>query len=298
MKKIVKQTMVGLLVSGSLLSAMAGGPEVAPAPLMMPGLYFGLGGGLFIHYTQRSYALNEYNSTLSPVNPRNSIDSINFNEGKFSPSVQMGYWGSIGDDWLLGVQARYNYLNYQSAYQSPAVLVNATQVADNTSGAVGLHEVAVQTAFTHQLLLLAYAGKQFTSSYIYWGIGGAMWTIADYLGVEGPTSSSGVVIPAFSTPSNNMFTKNRARNTVWGGAAQVGYNFYLSPTWFIGLDYTYATSGVYSNSRNIKTVVFDGVGNETLFNGSDASTAKTGVSRRIRITTQDFMFSLNKVFVS
>ncbi len=39
-------------------------------------------------------------------------------------------------------------------------------------------------------------------------------------------------------------------NWVWGGAAQIGAAYFLTPDWSVNLDYTYAISGQYTNKNS------------------------------------------------
>jgi hypothetical protein len=79
-----------------------------------------------------------------------------------------------------------------------------------------------------------------------------------------------------------------ADKNLWGGAAQVGYNFYINPTWFINLGYTYAQTG---KSR------FENSANAAVLNGAGVPGPNTvTISRTVSLAVQNVMFSVNKVF--
>ena len=74
---------------------------------------------------------------------------------------------------------------------------------------------------------------------------------------------------------------------VWGGAAQIGMNYFLSPSWFVDVNYTFAMSASFDINYS-----------DRFSNPSDGTTT-TGLAHldtSQRVTSQAFSVSINKVF--
>ncbi len=276
MKKLIMQATVGLLVGGAIMSAVAGGPDVAPAPMVTPGLYVGLGGAYGSHFVSRQYGITD-TPIAAPFVLDSSLDQLDNTNSKFAPLAQIGYWAPIDDEWLWGVQVTYKYLNYtvNSDSYTGSLLQNATGLASLNSAKL------VKTSFQNELLLLAYGGMQFDKGYFYLGVGAAMWTVRDHFGVA-------VALNNVVTNGNNFTNFFTQTGTLWGGAFQVGYNYYMKSDWFLGLNYTYALSGTFSKSETANANAFN---NAAVINSNNVT-----VTRTVSIETQEFMFSVNKVF--
>lgn len=286
MKKRIMQATVGLLVGGAVLSALAGGPEVAPAPLVTPGLYFGLGGALDTYYIKRYYSVQFNNVATGTTTPGSSAqDYLNAIDRQFAPMVQLGYWAPLGNVWLWGLQANYKYLGYGTNNEATLPVIGSALNTANGSGFnFTLANAGAYTTFTNELLLLAYMGIQFDPGFFYCGIGAAMWSLHDFVGPQVQSNITG----AF--PVNYTYNYAKATNTLWGGAIQAGFNYYLSPTWFLDASYTFAMSGTYTKSQSISYAVFNNDG----FSGYGSSYVT--LSRKIQLETQELMLSVNKVF--
>lgn len=271
MKKLLTQATVGLLVGGAILSAVAGGPDT-PAPMVTPGLYVGVGGGYNSFYVRRSTDANQ--RTVGTALVTQTSDTSNNTNSKFAPMAQLGYWAPIDDEWLWGLQATYKYLNYTI----DDLYTGQILAASNTG--VGLHE---RTSVNNELLLLAYGGVHFDKGYAYLGLGAAMFTVRDWVG---PVAGGATATNLFGI--NTFVNLFRATRTQWGGALQVGYNYYFKPTWFMGVNYTFAMTGTYS-----QTVSQAG----STFTGANATATNiNNVVHSVQLEVQEFMFSINKVF--
>lgn len=264
------QATVGLLVGGAIMSAVAGGPDVAPAPMVTPGLYVGLGGAWNSHFVSGQYEINQVSVPATTAGVDTAFDQANDNDSKFAPLAQIGYWAPIDDEWLWGLQATYKYLNYTTS-NDQAALLNA--------GGTAVTNLVERTSFNNELLLLAYAGMQYDRGYFYLGLGAVMWTVR---------SNVGPLVTNAPGNGNNYVNYFLETDTLWGGAFQVGYNYYMKPTWFLGLNYTYAQSGTFKKSA-LRT-------NAEWNAAAAATTPVSTITRSIRIETQEFMFSINKVF--
>jgi hypothetical protein len=132
-------------------------------------------------------------------------------------------------------------------------------------------------------------GIQYDKGFAYFGIGPALLTIYNTLRING--------VNAFTPASGggggtNLFypVNLTVNNTVWGGAAQIGYNYYFRPDWFMNFNYTYLVTA--QRSFNSSTT------NITLFPNDPfgSPSAPINFNRRERVTVQEFMWSINHVF--
>lgn len=279
MKNIVSKAALGLLVGGAVLSAFAGGPDVPPAPMVTPGLYIGLGGSWNTVDVQNVVDGVETNIPGSPGVALSYHDHVDQQLNRLAPMGQIGYWSPIDSEWLWGLQANYKFINARFEDYS---LPNAGAVwsADPTNGAY------LKTRLTHELFLMAYFGMQFNKGYFYLGGGPVMFRIAHKLG-DPSTSVSNAAGTRFHL-SETVFTNT---DTVWGGGAQIGYNYYFKPDWFLGFSYTYVVTGD-NDILGFTTKNTNLSGLAAGLGGSADDTVRTNNST----TVQEVMFSINKVF--
>lgn len=218
------------------------------------------------------------------------------------------------------------------------------------------------THFNNELLLLAFFGVQFDKGYAYLGLGAVLFTYKDnyQLSTLWNLNDSNADISALNTyavTGTNVVTTVNTSNvlqqtvlpnnfqsviktpiflatsgpqskstTIWGGAFQVGYNYYFLPTWFLNVNYTYTLTGTYkftvqaanptvtwfnnpiptasqwatataSYSLTNGNYYLTSILNTPSFNaGNVFSFNNLSVSRKIQLQAQEFMFSINKVF--
>jgi len=163
------------------------------------------------------------------------------NESRFAPQAQIGYLQHFtGNNYFWGVKFVYNYLDAHFSNNNMTIAQagsNYNLLTDATTSFTGNYAVeSVQTAINHELLLLGFLGQSFNKSNVYLGIGPSLVEMqnniyhligyADYQGNQG-TNISGA--PAYLSKS---FWE-------WGGSAQLGVTYALSPSWFLDFNYTY-----------------------------------------------------------
>jgi len=300
MKKIVSKAALGLLVGGAVLSAFAGGPDVPPAPMVTPGFYIGAGGSWNTIDAENTFSVNETWKVAVPAAGYNVGDVVTgsskvhyLHRNRLAPMFQAGYWAPIDSDWLWGLQANYKYLDHVDVVGLDQLGNVATVLAGTLSVVAGNSTYRNMTAkfkLTHELLLLAYLGMQFNKGYVYLGAGPAAFWVTDSLSMHGIIGSGNANGAATGVISNT----GEHKETLWGGAAQIGWNYYFKPTWFLGLSYTYAVSAKKSFT------LFDGKAGDYNQNFDQIEDIKNKVNIKINadkcVTVQEVMFSLNKVF--
>ncbi|OGO93995.1 MAG: hypothetical protein A3F10_00845 [Coxiella sp. RIFCSPHIGHO2_12_FULL_42_15] len=290
MKKLIAQAAVSLLVSGAVATAFAGGPDV-PAPMVTPGLYLGLGGswntvdestGTIISASANN-ATAAATGNLGGTTGRTAWDQYDASQNRLAPMAQLGYWAPIDNEWLWGIVAQWKYLGYKTQNENTSrgqFLDNAT--ANPVIFATAPANVSSQTRVNNEVLLLVYFGAQYDKGYFYLGLGPALFTAYNAVYANGITTGLPPAGPNTFSPSVSTY------ETMWGGAAQLGYNYYFKPTWFLGFNYTYALSGTYNFGSSADQAAFE--------SGTAANLATLNFSRNVQITIQEVMFSINKVF--
>lgn len=156
-------------------------------------------------------------------------------ENTFSPEFQSGFYKQIMDSsYLWGIKFSYQYLGTVVSHEDFTV-PQVGSVAGNA-----LVESA-QNRINHELLLLPFIGHSFTNSQVYFGAGPALFGIKSVVDGEigfanlygNPTDLTGIAI------------NNTSSNWIWGGAAQAGFAYFLSPDWSIDFNYTFAMTPKY-----------------------------------------------------
>lgn len=198
--------------------------------------------------------------------------------------LQVGYWTPVCREWLLGVTLQGKYLGYDTPNVNTSRgqhLPNASFSSINIFGPNVTRDFTSQTRVKSEVITLLYAGAQLNKGYVYLGVGPALFRAANSLYVSSVHKPNGVGDNLISTSVTNS-------QTVWGGAAQVGYNYYLNPTCFLGFSYTYSDTGKKKFSNSVNTAILNG------FDNPGPTTLNLG--RTVSLGVQEVMFSINKVF--
>jgi hypothetical protein len=142
-----------------------------------------------------------------------------------------------------------------------------------------------QTNVTHQLALIPFIGKSFDRSMIYINAGPTLSQIRTTLnGLIGFADINGTRTDVSGSPVNFSST-----NWAYGGAATVGASYFLSQSWFIDVNYTFAMTGNNTSS-------FSGpFTNPNGTNGSTTVGTMVGTSAG-KLITQGIMATINKTF--
>ena len=295
-----------MILSVNLLSGtacFAGSMGANQSNLMHDGLFLGLGANYnSINITQKSWGEEVFNLQYQTFLPVATTHSTGVAQGSgtpfyntsntFSPEIQAGYFKHFsGTQNLYGFKFSYQYLgttakNPNLYIPQLGVLTNVdTGAASSLFGYVNVDSVQVTT--NHELTLLAFIGRSFGNKYFYLGAGPSLFNLQSnnyysigYTAYQASTIDvTGLV--SYSSPSI----------WAWGGAAQLGMTYFISPTWFIDASYTYAITGnnttlheqAFSNSQISDFVSYFTSG--TLFTKDTLS-----------VSAQALTVAINKVF--
>ena len=289
-----------MVLSANLLggtACFAGGMGATESDVMRDGLFLGLGVDYnSINITQKSWGEGISNIQTSTGGNSNGIAQgtgapFHNTNNTFSPEIQAGYFKHFtGSQNLYGVKFSYQYLgetatNSNLYIPQLGVMTSSTGATSPLFGYVNAD--SVQVTANHELTLLAFIGRSFENKYVYLGAGPSLFNLKSknyysigYADYEGATVNvTGLV--SYASPSI----------WAWGGAAQLGMTYFMSPTWFVDVSYTYAITGnnttrheqTFSNSSSIGSTHYTTSG--TLFTRDTLS-----------ISTQALTVAINKVF--
>jgi opacity protein-like surface antigen len=166
---------------------------------------------------------------------------------RVAPIGQINYFNHFGDtEWMWGSKLAYTYLNSRSSVSNVLIPqfggyhlykdTNRLDVSINNTF-FGTGELnSFQTSINHQLTLTPYLGRSFSNGYIYAGAGPSLSQVQTNLNnLTGYRNTSG-------TPTNQTgFGMNyQESHWVWGGAATGGITYFLTPSWYMDLNYTFS----------------------------------------------------------
>jgi hypothetical protein len=302
MEKLMKKTWIGLttyFLAGSICFA---GHHVTYAPaqpdLVHDGMFVGLNANLnSLNLTQNSYGLGISNIRTNTGANSNGIADGNgapFNNtaNTLAPGLQFGFIKHYKDTPnLYGIKFTYQYLG--STATNPNLYI--PQIGHTTSAVTGLTSPlygyvngdSIQVTTNHQLSLLAFVGRSFGNGSFYIGAGPGLVNMKSknyysigYAVVDGATVNvTGLV--GYSTPSI----------WAWAGTAQIGANYFFSPSWFVDLAYTYTVTGTHTVNHE------QGFANSSEIGGISYTTSGTIVTKTsLSERNQTVTFSINKLF--
>lgn len=285
---------VGLLFGTNCFS---GGMGAAESALMHDGIFLGLGANASsINVTQ-----NSWGQGISDISTSTGSGTHGIAQGTgapfynttntLSPEIQAGYLKHFnGSSYLYGLKFSWQYLA-STATNSNLYIPQLGQSISNTGTVSSLfgyvNGTSIQVTTNHELTLLAFLGQSFGNKYFYFGAGPSLVNMQSknyysigYAQFEGvPVNITGLV--SYSSPSLWIF----------GGAAQLGMTYFINPTWFLDLSYTYSRTGnttaahqqTFANASSLGTTTYNTLG--ILFTKDTLS-----------LTSQTVALSINKIF--
>lgn len=225
-----------------------------------------------------------FDSNLYTNEDRSGQDHYEASVNRFAPAIQLGYRFPFCNDWRAGLLAQWKYLNYKTPNVNSSrgqILPNASFSSINIFGPKIERDFTSITHLNNEVMLLGYLRKQILSGHAYLGLGPVFFTASNTLYVTAVHTPNGVGDHLLST----SVTRHK---TLWGGAAQAGYQYCLSPYSFINISYTYLETGRHHFNNSANTAILNGAsipGATTLF-----------LNRTIKFSAQEFILSLNLLF--
>ena len=238
-------------LSQPTVTAPQPGPAM-PTGSPVPNSAFFLGLGASANWTnfghQHVYAIGTSNvytdgvlsASGSAQGPTNIFMDSRF---AFAPSFQAGYFQRFGgSDWLWGAKLSYNYLGATSTNNNSIIpqfgtyttILNPTPVPFSGPAYVR----AAQTSLLQEIDLIPFLGRVFGQGYVYAGGGPTLSQTRTRLnGLVGFAFVDGAIVDQSGAPQD--FSSS---SWLFGGAAAVGVTYFLTPSWFVDANYTYAVT--------------------------------------------------------
>ncbi|CDZ79315.1 Opacity protein antigens [Legionella massiliensis] len=276
---------IGLAVSAfglSSLISLANAGDMGAEPLNKTGLFLGVGGG----YNQ----IEIKTKTLGVLNAQDGFPPLGLYTGEsnysktkeaFAPEAKIGYFSHFANSNLLwGLEFLYQYSGVKIKTTRDKLGSGAAiQLADPTQNVTDFLSMnPVKTRVHTEFMLPVFLGYSLANSFLYAGVGPAVFQLKRTVGRIND-ESSGLFIGNAAGFSNSEW--------IWGGAARAGIAYYLNPSWFLNLNYSYSFTGnTHLNNRKLFTPAI----NTGLNSGSIA------FNTRQRLNAQTISLSINKVF--
>jgi len=293
---------IGLAVnnafSGGMMSVGSGmtmDKSVVPQSAFFGGLGGGWSSGSFANQTvygrgtsySPPYGLNTAQVGSAAGSTGLQLDS----KSALSPLIQVGYFQHFSDrQCIRGGKLSYSYLGVGSA-KSQQQIPQAGGFTENGAYTPFTGNYLVQSyrqTINQQLSLTPLIGRSFERSFVYLGVGPT--TAQTKTSIENITGfESAAVIP--TTPTGiGLGEKYSTTQWLFGGVAMLGATYFIDPTWFMDISYTYSITGT-------KTSGWGGPWTDTDIARSYVSRSgtNTGTSSG-SVNIQAFVITINKAF--
>ena len=209
------------------------------------------------------------------------------------PVIQAGYFQHLSSSrWMWGGKFFYSYFNVNT--DRDLLIPQIGGVTETASGVTSTYPFAgnytIQTyrqTINHQISLTPLIGRSFEKSYLY--LGGGPTFAQTKMSIKNMASPIAFVNGLPISPTGVGNGSNYSTNQwLFGGIAMVGATYFINPTWFVDLSYSYSMT-------RTKTSSWGGPWSDTLPNGSTRIGNNAGASSG-SVSTQAFSVSINAVF--
>ncbi|KTD52269.1 hypothetical protein Lqui_1113 [Legionella quinlivanii] len=242
-------------------------------------------GGLFIGIGGAYEALRVKSSDSSQLNVISGFpplgiysgarNSYSESEDRLIPMAQVGYFKAFADSgWLWGLELTYHNSRLNVTHNAASIhFFNPVEAVSNELQVEGF-----KTRMNNQWMLPVFIGHSFKNSFLYVGAGPSLQKV-EHSVYRSSDTQSGYYIGNLNGFSDEKW--------LWGGAVQAGVAYFLNPSWFLMLNYTYSKTETYKQNHVIS---FSPEINEG-FNGGLLS-----FNTNQRLSTQAVSLSINRVF--
>lgn len=207
-----------------------------------------------------------------------------------SPDVQIGYFQHFNHSaWLWGAKFSYADLLAQSTASNVGIPQAGAYTYTDGHATVPFTGVAVidsyKTQANSRFTLMPFVGRSFDRGFVYLGMGPTLTQTQTSLnGLIGYAEINGVNTNVSGAPQN--FSSS---GWVLGGAIDVGATYFLTPSWFLNLDYVAAKTATQTGnyaSTFVNSSTNPGVTTDGTLVGSSSE----------NIVTQSVTITINKAF--
>lgn len=303
MKKII---LVGLLMglagtnafSGGMMgagSAIVADKSIVPQSAFFGGLGGGWSSGSFgnqnVYGKGTSYS-PPYLANSAQVGSAAGSTGLKLNsQSALTPVIQAGYFQHFSESqWMGGGKLSYSYLGIGSA-NSQQQIPQAGGFTQNGLYTPFTGNYLVQSyrqTINQQISLIPLIGRSFERSYVYLGVGPT--TAQTKTLIENITGFESAA--AITTTPTGIGLGQKYSTTQWlfGGAAMLGATYFIDPTWFMDISYTYSMTGTKTSSWGGPWTDTDIARNYVTRTGTNTGTSSGSVN------IQALVITINKVF--
>jgi hypothetical protein len=206
-----------------------------------------------------------------------------------APVVQVGYFKHISDSsWIGGGKFSYSYLDIGSAKSDLQIPQAGGFTEDGTfTPFTGNYLVqSYRQNITHQISLIPFVGRSFERSYIYLGLGPIAVQTKTY--IEDITGYESIAVIPTTPTGVGLGKKYSTTQWLFGGVAMIGATYFIDPSWFVDISYTYAITGTKTSSWGGSWTDTDISRNNVTRTGTNTGTSSGSVN------TQALTISINK----
>jgi hypothetical protein len=219
------------------------------------GFFIGLGANYSaVRIQQDSWGMASANSYTSGL-----LDSTGIAQGNaapfqntsltLAPEIQAGYIKNYNADSFWGIKFTYQYLGLVFTNRDLYLPQTGELTTYDPTGTSALYGYvisdSVETKVNHNMNLLALIGKQWGNKSIYLGAGPSVISLRS----QSYNSIGYAIIDDETLNVTGLLNYGSPTIWAWGGAAQIGMNYFINPTWFLDASYTYSVAGSYTSSH-------------------------------------------------
>lgn len=235
----LSKTMLSLSLFGA--SAFAG---TMGTTYNSQGFFVGVGGNYnSLRIQQNSWGLGisslyidgVYNST--GIAQGNAAPFKNWSQN-LAPEVQAGYLRNYNETVYYGIKFTYQYLgavatNRDLYLPQIGVLTSSTGTQSPMFG----YAIAdsVEATLNHDMNLFLLVGKEYGNKSIYLGAGPSLISLQS----QNYNSIGYAIVNGETLNVTGLVNYGSPTMWAWGGGAQIGMNYYITPSWFIDASYTF-----------------------------------------------------------
>ena len=287
-----------IVLSASLCSTAVFAGEMGPTHQHPEGFFIGLGG----NYNALGLDQESSGSGLSDLYVNSVYTSRGIAAGTaapfknttlgLAPEIRAGYLKNLNNDLYYGVKFNYQYLGL-TATNRDLYLPQSGELQNfnppSTSSMFG-YAIAdsVETSVTHNMNLFALIGEQFDNASVYIGAGPSLMSIRS----KNYNSIGYAIVNGQTLNVTGLVNYGSPTLWAWGGGAQVGMNYFVTPTWFFDVSYTYSVVGSRSSTHE------QSFSNTTIDGPNTILTTGILATKEVFRTTslQSVNLSINKLF--
>lgn len=303
MKKMI---LAGLLMSLAITNAFSGGMMNAGSAIAIDksivpqsAFFGGLGGG----WSSGSFGNQDVYGKGTSYSPPYGIHTAQIgsaagstgleldSQSALTPVIQAGYFQHFsGRQWMGGGKFSYSYWGIGSA-NSQQQIPQAGGFTEDGSYTPFTGNYLVQSyrqTINQQISLIPLIGRSFERSYVYLGVGPT--TVQTKTLIENITGFESVAVIPTTPTGIGLGEKYSTTQWLFGGVAMLGATYFIDPTWFVDISYTYSMTGT-------KTSGWGGSWTDTDISRSYVTRTgtNTGTSSG-SVNTQALVITINKAF--